>query len=242
MEVVKIMNMVKRMRILTTPKFLFLNKFINSYSEDKIKLLDVGCGNKSPSITVSLFPKIEYFGLDKEEYNLTNEDKKILENKYFLVDLDNLSELDNALPNNYFDFIIMSHVIEHTRKGTEILEILSKKLKVGGGIYIEFPSVRSLSLPSMEGTLNFCDDPTHVKLYDVKEIANTLIKCEFKIIKAGTRRNYVNMILTPLKVIYYLIKYRKINGYAFWDILGFAEFVYAVKIKDTQIRSKSNEQ
>jgi 2-polyprenyl-3-methyl-5-hydroxy-6-metoxy-1,4-benzoquinol methylase len=135
MEVVKIMNMVKRMRILSTPKFLFLNKFINSYSEDKIKLLDVGCGNKSPSITVSLFPKVEYFGLDKQEYNLTNEDKKILENKYFLVDLDNLSELDNALPNNYFDFIIMSHVIEHTRKGTEILEILSKKLKVGGDIY-----------------------------------------------------------------------------------------------------------
>jgi SAM-dependent methyltransferase len=211
-EVVKIMNMVKRMRILSTPKFLFLNKFINSYSEDKIKLLDVGCGNKSPSITVSLFPKVEYFGLDKQEYNLTNEDKKILENKYFLVDLDNLSELDNALPNNYFDFIIMSHVIEHTRKGTEILEILAKKLKVGGGIYIEFPSVRSLSFPSMEGTLNFCDDPTHVKLYDVKEIANALIKCEFKIIKAGTRRNYVNLILTPLRAIYYLIKYRKIYG------------------------------
>ena len=120
MEVVKIMNMVQRMRILATPKFLFLNKFINSYSEDKIKLLDVGCGNKSPSITVSLFPKVEYFGLDKEEYNLTNEDKKILENKYFLLDLDNLSELDSALPNNYFDFIIMAHVIEHTRKGTEI--------------------------------------------------------------------------------------------------------------------------
>jgi SAM-dependent methyltransferase len=211
-EVVKIMNMVKRMRILSTPKFLFLNKFINSYSEDKIKLLDVGCGNKSPSITVSLFPKVEYFGLDKQEYNLTNEDKKILENKYFLVDLDNLSELDNALPNNYFDFIIIAHVIEHTRKGTEILEILTKKLKVGGGIYIEFPSVRSLSFPSMPGTLNFCDDPTHVRLYDIKEVANTLIKCEFKIIKAGTRRNYVNLILTPLKAIYHLIKYRKIYG------------------------------
>jgi len=238
MEVVKIMNMVKRMRILATPKFLFLNKFINSYSEDKIKLLDVGCGNKSPSITVSLFPKVEYFGLDKEDYNLTNEDKKILENKYFLVDLDNLSELDNALPNNYFDFIIMSHVIEHTRKGTEILEILAKKLKVGGGIYIEFPSVRSLSLPFG----GFCDDPTHVKLYDVKEIANALIKCEFKIIKAGTRRNYVSLILTPLKVIYHLINYRQIYGSAFWDILGFAEFLYAKKIKDTQLRGKSNEQ
>ena len=231
MEVVKIMNMVKRMRILATPKFLFLKKFINSYSEDKIKLLDVGCGNKSPSITVSLFPKVEYFGLDKEDYNLTNEDKKILENKYFLVDLDNLSELDNALPNNYFDFIIMNHVIEHTRKGIEILEILSKKLKVGGGIYIEFPSVRSLSLPSMEGTLNFCDDPTHVKLYDIKEVANTLIKCEFKIIKAGTRRNFIRCLLTPMVTIYQLIEHKKIQGSAFWDILGFAEFLYAKKNK-----------
>jgi hypothetical protein len=159
-----------------------------------------------------------------------------------LVDLDNLSELDNALPNNYFDFIIIAHVIEHTRKGTEILEILAKKLKVGGGMYIEFPSVRSLSFPSMPGILNFCDDSTHVRLYDIKEVANTLIKCGFKVIKAGTRRNYVNLILTPLKAIYHLIKYRKIYGSDFWDILGFAEFVYAVKIKDTQIRSKSNEQ
>jgi SAM-dependent methyltransferase len=230
------------MRILATPKFLFLKKFINSYSEDKIKLLDVGCGNKSPSITVSLFPKVEYFGLDKQEYNLTNEDKKILENKYFLVDLDNLSELDNALPNNYFDFIIMSHVIEHTRKGTEILEILSKKLKVGGGIYIEFPSVRSLSFPSMEGCLNFCDDSTHVRLYDIKEVANTLIKCGFKITKAGTRRNFIRCLLTPMVIIYHLIEYNKIMGSAFWDILGFAGFLYSVKIKDTQIRSKSNEQ
>jgi len=39
-------------------------------------------------------------------------------------------------------------------------------------------------------------------------------------------------LLTPMILIYQLIKYKKIYGYAFWDILGFAEFVYAVKIKD----------
>ena len=199
-------NKIKQIiRLYSIPKFVFLNKFIKNYSKDKIKVLDVGCGNKSPSITTSLFPKIEYFGLDKEDYNLTIENKRILENRYFRI--------------------------EHTTRGTEILEILAKKLKVGGGIYIEFPSVKSLAFPSMPGTLNFCDDPTHVRLYDIKEVANTLIKCGFKVIKAGTRRNFIRCLLTSMVIIYQLMKIKKIEGGAFWDILGFAEFVYAVKIK-----------
>jgi 2-polyprenyl-3-methyl-5-hydroxy-6-metoxy-1,4-benzoquinol methylase len=115
---------------------VFLNKFIkNHQSNYKIKVLDVGCGNRSPSITTSLFREIEYFGLDKEDYNLTIEDKKILENRYFNVDLENLSELDRLLPDDYFDFIIVSHVIEHTINGLEVLEILTQKIK-SGGVYI----------------------------------------------------------------------------------------------------------
>jgi len=228
-------NKIKQMiRLYSTPKFVFLNRFIKNYQSNyKIKVLDVGCGNRSPSITTSLFPEIEYFGLDKEDYNLTIEDKKILENRYFNVDLENLSELDRLLPDDYFDFIIMSHVIEHTINGLEVLEILTRKVKRGGGIYIEFPSIKSLSLPSMPGTLNFCDDPTHVRIYDIKEIANTLIRCGFKIIKAGKRRNLIRCLLTPLVAIYHLIKFKKVQGGAFWDILGFAEFVYAVKIGDS---------
>jgi hypothetical protein len=85
----------------------------------------------------------------------------------------------------------------------------------------------------MPGTLNFCDDPTHVRIYDIKEIANTLIRCGFKIIKAGKRRNLIRCLLTPLVAIYHLIKFKKVQGSVFWDILGFAEFVYAVKIRDS---------
>jgi hypothetical protein len=33
-------------------------------------------------------------------------------------------------------------------------------------------------------------------------------------------------------IIYQLIEHKKIQGSAFWDILDFAEFVYAVKIKN----------
>jgi hypothetical protein len=84
----------------------------------------------------------------------------------------------------------------------------------------------------MPGTLNFCDDHTHVKSYDIKEVANTLIKCGFKVIEAGTRRNFIRCLLTPMVIIYQLIEHKKIQGSAFWDILDFAQFVYAVKIKN----------
>ncbi len=224
----------QKIKLYLNNKFIYLRKFIKDKGNinEKIKVLDVGCGNRSPSITTSLFPFIEYFGLDKQEYNLTNEDKKILENRFFNIDLENLFELDNLLPDNYFDFIIMNHVIEHTVNGLDILEILAKKLKVGGGIYIEFPGVRSLSFPSMTGTLNFCDDPTHVRLYDIREIANVLINSGFKIVKGGTRRNFLGIILIPLIAIYQLLKFNKIMGGTFWDLLGFAEYIYAIKIKE----------
>ena len=50
--------------------------------------------------------------------------------------------------------------------------------------------------------------------------------------KAGIRRNLIRCILTPIIILYQLVKYRKIMGTAFWDILGFAEFINAIKIKD----------
>lgn len=156
MDSMIVYNKIKQIiRLYSIPKFVFLNKFIKNYSKDEIKVLDVGCGNRSPSITTSLFPKIQYFGLDKEDYNLTIEDKRILENRYFHVDIENLSELDSLLPDDYFDFIIMAHVIEHTARGVEILEILAKKLKVGGGDIYRISKRKEFSFSFYAGNPKF---------------------------------------------------------------------------------------
>ena len=69
--------------------------------------------------------------------------------------------------------MILNHVVEHMREPAPIVAKLCAKLKPGGYIWIAFPSVRSLSLPhSVDETLNFYDDPTHVYLPDVGEIAD----------------------------------------------------------------------
>ncbi|NBV95614.1 MAG: methyltransferase domain-containing protein, partial [Actinobacteria bacterium] len=72
-------------------------------------------------------------------------------------------------PDNYFDGIWMVHVIEHLHNGDAVIQHLLPKLKSGGFLYIEYPGQKSTTLPSMHGTLNFKDDPTHVRVYSVNE-------------------------------------------------------------------------
>jgi hypothetical protein len=54
--------MIKYYRLIGVPKFVLLNKFIKENKNPSIRVLDVGCGNKSPSITKELFPAINTMG------------------------------------------------------------------------------------------------------------------------------------------------------------------------------------
>lgn len=94
--------------------------------------------------------------------------------KFYELDLTLLDYA--AIPNNFFDAIMMAHVIEHLHNGEEVLPLLVKKLKPGGHFYIEYPGKKSTTLPSMYGTLNFKDDPTHVRLYSVNELKKVFEK------------------------------------------------------------------
>lgn len=78
--------------------------------------------------------------------------------------MDNFIELDltaldfKTIPEDYYDVIIMSHVIEHLHNGDEVLKGLMPKLKKDVIFYVEFPSERSTQFPSRRETLNFFDD------------------------------------------------------------------------------------
>src|SRR5260370_17234441 len=76
-----------------------------------------------------------------------------------------------------------------------ILTVIFTKLKPGGYIWIAFPSLRSLSLPSAEGTLQFCDDPTHVFVPDIREISNILLANGVRVIHAGRSRAFLREMI-----------------------------------------------
>ena len=208
---------------LLAPKLKYL---YDEYKDKPFTILDVGCGNHSASIIKSVFKNSKYYGIDKEIYNNSDDDLRLME-QFYIIDLEDGSFDD--IPDNFFDVIMLAHIVEHLSNGISVIEKLIPKLKVGGMIYIEFPSVKSLKFPSMKGTLHFCDDPTHIKLYDIKEISNLLLSNGFKIIKAGNLRDLVRIILFPAILIYHIVRGR-VGAGTFWYVIGFSDFVFARKI------------
>jgi SAM-dependent methyltransferase len=205
-------------------KFIFLKRV---FGHKFFRLLDIGAGNHSATKAKLVFPQCEYHGVDMErEYNNSQQDFKLMSAFYEM----DLTRIDFTLiPDNYFDAVLMVHVIEHLYNGDKVIKGLLPKLKSGGYLYLEYPGKKSTKLPSMEGTLNFNDDKTHVRVYSVKELSDLLTESNCKVLKGGTRRNIWFMIAMPFRIIKSLITGKKLQGNIFWDVLGFAEFVWVQK-------------
>lgn len=214
-------------------QFSYLNlkhKYIRKYfDKNPFSILEIGAGNHSASKTKKLFLNCEYHGLDLDKsYNNDENDFKAC-HAFYEIDLTTLNY--KIIPDNYFDFIRMAHVIEHLPNGEQVIVNLLPKLKRGGYFYLEYPGKKSLNLPSMYGTLNFQDDPTHVKVYNYTDLSVLFEENECTVILAKTRRNIWNILAMPARILISMIRNRKMEGNIFWDITGFAEFILAKKDK-----------
>lgn len=218
------MSVIRLIR-LQNPKFKFLYR---SFGNKSFKLLDIGAGNASASKTTSLFPSCEYYGLDlNRDYANTEEDFRLMKTFYEM----DLTKLEfGQLPDSYFDAIWIVHVIEHLHNGDEVIGRLLSKLKPGGYMYVEYPGRRSTRLPSMKGSLNFRDDSSHVRLYSVDELKAVFESNQCKVLRSGLRRSIFYTAVTPARVILRWVRGRAVTGNVFWDLLGFAEFLYVRKL------------
>lgn len=211
------------MRIGLPSKFRFLDHYFTK--KGTFILLDIGAGNNSATNTKKWFPNCTYHGVDRNrDYNNNEKDFELMD-RFFEIDLTQLNF--DEIPDNHYDAIMMAHVIEHLPNGTDVIRALIPKLKKGGLIYIEYPGIKSTTLPSKKGTLNFFDDDTHCRIYSKIELFNLLMSADCLPLKGGTRRDIQTIILLPIKLIHNKIKYGYVMGSVFWDLLGFAEFVLA---------------
>jgi len=149
--------------------------------------------------------------------------------RFFATDLDR-SDLAE-IPAVYYDAVVMSHVVEHLHDGLAVIERLMDKLKPEGWFYLETPSYRSYNLPSAHGVLNFYDDPTHVRVYDIRAIIDRLAAGGYRIERWGRRRDWRRVMLMAPPVILFNLGYyplhRQLYGRGLWDLLGMANFVLA---------------
>ena len=162
----------------------------------------------------------------EKDYNNSDSDFQQM-TAFYEMDLTQLQF--KVIPDNYFDAINMVHVIEHLKNGDDVITGLLPKLKRGGFFYIEYPGEKSKRLPSMKGTLNFYDDPTHVRIYSVDELTKLFHSLNCDVLKSGTRRNPWFILAMPFKIVGSWVKGKPLMGNIFWDVLGFAEFLWVRK-------------
>ncbi|MBI4930906.1 MAG: methyltransferase domain-containing protein [Bacteroidetes bacterium] len=196
-------------------------------TKEDINILDVGAGSHSPTITKQWLPKCHYTAIDiSKSYNNDQSDFNAMD-EFIEMDLTKLEF--GIIPENNYHLIVMSHVIEHLHNGDKVIAGLIPKLKKGGIIYLEFPSERSVNFPSKPETLNFYDDPTHCRIFSVKEVSEILVQNQMSILSAGIRKQLINIILMPFKIIYQSITKGYVRAGVYWDYYGFAEYVCARK-------------
>ncbi|MEO6916303.1 MAG: class I SAM-dependent methyltransferase [Chitinophagaceae bacterium] len=218
------MTLSRNLRSSINFKFSYLKK---SFGNKRFRLLDVGSGNHSASRIKAVFPQCHYYGLDmSKDYNNDAADFALMEDFYEL----DLTRLDySVIPDESFDGIWMAHVIEHLQNGDEVVSALMRKLKPGGFFYIEYPGEKSTRLPSMHGSLNFYDDESHVRIYSVAGLKKIFEANGGRVLESGTRRNWYYIMSIPVRMGISLLKKGRLEGNIFWDLLGFAEFLYVKK-------------
>ncbi len=192
------------------------------------RILDIGCGNGSPTLTKRWFPGCHYAGADIQRYRLSDADMAAMD-EFYQLGADGSGY--DAIPEAGYDFVILNHVIEHMREPAPIVAKLCGKLKPGGYFWIAFPSRRSLRLPHSEDeTLNFYDDPTHIYLPDAREIAGILEANGVDVLHAGrSREGFRTTLADVVKLGKRLVRKLltgRFSGRGMWYLLGFEDHVF----------------
>jgi predicted SAM-dependent methyltransferase len=202
------------------------------FKKEPIKVLDVGCGNRSCEITRHWLNIKEYVGVDREYWNGDGAGYEGIDRMVF-TDIDADPQLADV-EDDAFDLIILNHVIEHLRYGEIVLAGLYKKVRSGGMIYIETPDIATLNYPSAIGFMNFYDDPTHQRVYEVRALVAKMMRVGFTIRQFGRRRDWRRMILFSIPMLIFNLVYslpikKRLDARGLMDLFGIASYVVAEK-------------
>ena len=94
---------------------------------------------------------------------------------------------DAPFEANSFDFIMLSHVVEHIPEPLEFLQLVHRLLKKGGTVYIEVPNYESFSRKYSQQYWYAWETPRHLLMFSPKTITKLLEKAGFTVVKNRTK-------------------------------------------------------
>ena len=191
-----------------------------------VRILDAGCGPKDALIARRLFARCWFEGINIVDLPAGSPERRAFD-RYHLVDLDHTDLCFAA--DAAFDYVICSHTIEHLADGLALVPRLCAKVRPGGRLYVEWPSVASQTFPLRGFGLNFFDDGTHKQTFPVEAVAAAIREHGLEIEYAGPRRQIARMLLSPALAVYHALRARRVVLYDFWDVTGACSVVRATR-------------
>ena len=144
------------------------------------KALDIGCGNGT------FLSFLKYYGWDVSGVELNPKAAEVAQNhlgvEIFVGELE-----DASFEENSFDFIMLSHVVEHIPEPLEFLKLVFSLLKKGGTIYAEVPNYESFSQKYSQQCWYAWETPRHLLMFSPKTITELFEKAGFTVTKTNTR-------------------------------------------------------
>ena len=143
------------------------------------KALDIGCGNAETLAYLKLFGW-QVAGID------FNEAAAVAAKKFYDIDVFVGRTEDAPFAPESFDFIRMSHVIEHLPFVVETMRHIASLLKPEGVIYIETPNIEAFSFKQSREYWYPLECPRHLFLFSPQTLTAILEKCGIEVTKTET--------------------------------------------------------
>lgn len=150
----------------------YIIDYVNSINPGKI--LDVGCGPGWLLSSISSGWEKHGNEMDKKAINLCKDNSIAFTTK----DITN-----NIYEPNYFDIIILHHVIEHVPDPIKFILAVKKILKSGGKLILGTPDFDSGCARLFRSNYRLLHDPTHISLFSNESMHRLLRDHGFNILK-----------------------------------------------------------
>jgi SAM-dependent methyltransferase len=125
------------------------------------------------------------------------------------------------------DAITCMHLVEHLQDMRPLMREAARLLRPGGRVYFETPHPKTLNVKSISHsgfTLNFHDDPTHVRLVTTDELGKLAASAGLQVEATGISRNWLFAASYPL---FALLPARRSKYIAYVHWLGWSAFLMA---------------